>query len=81
MHEIKKAMGEYELNYPTFPTKQILVKTATCMYAKDPSLRLLVRERELDLPVNTPGTNEGGVQRLNPVRRHDNLHKLKMTSF
>jgi hypothetical protein len=51
------------------------------MYAKDPSLRLLVRERELDLPVDTPGTNEGGVQRLNPVRRHDNLrHKMEMTS-
>ncbi len=51
------------------------------MYAKDPSLCLLVRERELDLPVDTTGTNEGGVQRLNPVRRHDNLrHKLEMTS-
>jgi hypothetical protein len=51
------------------------------MYAKDPSLRLLVRKRELDLPVDTPGTNEGGVQRLNPVRRHDNLrHKLALNT-
>jgi hypothetical protein len=47
------------------------------MNTKDPSLRLLVRERELYLPVDTTGTDEGGVQRLNPVRRHDNLrHKL-----
>ena len=46
----------------------------TCVNAENPPLGLLVGEGELNLPVDTPGADEGGVQRLDPVRRHYHLH-------
>jgi hypothetical protein len=45
----------------------------TCVNSKDSSLGLLIRHRELDLSVDTPGANEGGVQCLDPVGRHNHL--------
>lgn len=40
---------------------------------EDAPLRLLIRQRKLNLAVNATGANEGGVERLNAVRRHDHL--------
>mmetsp|Transcript_22528 Transcript_22528/g.72949 ORF Transcript_22528/g.72949 Transcript_22528/m.72949 type:complete len:408 (-) Transcript_22528:387-1610(-) len=40
---------------------------------EDPSLGLLVRQWELDLPVDTPGTDHGRVQRIDAVGGHDDL--------
>lgn len=44
--------------------------------AEDAPLGLLVRQRELDLAVNAPGTDEGRVQRLDAVSRHDHLQEV-----
>eukprot|EP00760_Papus_ankaliazontas_P002325 PhM_4_TR10948/c1_g5_i1/m.88486 len=41
---------------------------------EDHLLRFLVRERELDLAVDAAGADQSGVERLDPVRRHDDLH-------
>ena len=40
----------------------------------DSHLCLLVRQGELNLPVDTTGTNERWVERLDLVRGHDDLH-------
>lgn len=42
-------------------------------HIEDPPLRLDIRERELDLPVDTPGTQQRRVQALYPVGRQDDL--------
>ena len=40
---------------------------------EDPPLSLLIRKRELDLPVNPSRPDESGVEGLDPVGGHDNL--------
>ena len=41
---------------------------------KDSSLGFFIGKRELNLPVNSARSDEGGVEGLNPVGRHDHLH-------
>ena len=41
---------------------------------EDPPLSLLIRKRELDLPVNPSRPDESGVEGLDPVGGHDDLH-------
>ena len=43
------------------------------MDVKYAALRLVVRQRELNLPINAAGPDECWVQRVDPVGRHDYL--------
>ena len=43
--------------------------------AEDVALRLHVGERKLDLPVDAAGADQGRVQGLDAVRRHDHLRR------
>merc|ERR1712192_295507 len=44
-----------------------------CVDAKDSALSLLIRERELNFPVNSARPDQGWVKGLNPIGRHDHL--------
>ncbi|GMS79169.1 hypothetical protein PENTCL1PPCAC_1344, partial [Pristionchus entomophagus] len=44
-----------------------------CVDPEDSPLRLLVGQGELDLAIDATGTDQGGVQRLDPIRRHQHL--------
>ena len=53
------------LTPPSFPHR---------MDRKDPLLALCVRQRQLDLPINSPRSQQRRIQRFNPIRRHNHLH-------
>lgn len=44
-----------------------------CVDVEDASLGLLIGQRELDLAINSTGTDQGRVESLNAIRRHDDF--------